>query len=312
MNLEELRKKYGHTKNNRKITDSSDLSMVFLKDESLYFFLPEIGLKFKISLSRLGIVENKIDSLDVLFETIDTLQLPENTKVQNFDAYRFCKDHVDLLSGAELCLLLYNNLDGYLNCLKLAKDDFINHLCICDEAQIVSIGAVVLDSCASGEISVSYRYRNKVVEMEIGEDVIEVKEILPVERYSSPKVKDLIKGLIFTMGVKMGWINQYVFLQCASFSLSFVIKEMGRVRNFITSISSIVTIPVRMDLNVRIEQNQKLSIEMEGQTIASDISDKFDIIDRIEVDVNYNYNIIGSKGSRKVSEPLFKLIDQDA
>lgn len=291
-------------------SENSDISVVFLLNDSLFFCFADFAKKIKIPLSRIGIESTRETNLELVVRKIDSLDLQDNSgEKENLANFNFCKDNVELLSKAEICILLYHDITSYLNCLRLVNNlDKIPIIRILPEDQIAASGANVLQSLLSEDLSVSYRYKNSLIEIELGDGVIYIVQNTQVRAYSMPSIKDLIKGCVVRIGVSKGWIKNVLTLFCTSFPIYLITKERDQVRDACIAIDTGQTIPTRAKVDVKIDPGQVLSIDMNGIVIASDISNYYDVVTEIEALENA-YHIIGKKDNNIVQIPLHKLID---
>lgn len=292
-------------------SDNSDISIVFLANEYLYFCIGATGQKFKIALSKIGITPEKINDINAVFNSIDNLHLPvspiNKDKLANIDFYN---SKMELLSQADICLLLHHNKESYLNCLNIINNNINSRYRICAEEQLSASGNLALDSLAIDESQVDYLYQNKLVKCIIGEGIIEIGDIIEINSYASPNIKDLIKGSVLLIGSCKGWLTDILILQCTSYTMSLFVKEKGKIRDVVSPICLNTTIPTREIVNIDIESNQTVSIEIDGLPIASNINHFYDKINEIQIDANNIYIFNGIKGNDAVSMPLSSLIDK--
>lgn len=312
--VENIDKVYSHHSSSayNNITDmseSSDISVAFVANDNFYFCFGETGQKLKIPMSSFTDKDGKLLTAEGILEKIDSFLISLSIKSsEGLSVYEYCRSTTSLLKSSDIIFIFYNPVvKSYLNALDVLNEYGGSiYMRLMSEIQIAGFGAVV--GYANNEGDHSYRYRNRVMDLETGYGIIEIKECRKSSSYITPSIKDIIKGTIVLIGVLEGSIKDMILLSMTSFNLKFVIYENERVRDVKLVIDKDTTLPIRKSIDLYLESNQRVEIEMDDMAVTSDISQYFDQISCVEVYATEDIIISGKKENKDVSISLSTLI----
>lgn len=291
------------------MSESSDISVAFIANDNFYFCFGETGQKLKIPMSSFTDKDGKLLTAESIIEKVDSFIISLSCKSsEGLSVYEYCRSTTSLLKSSDKIFIFYNPVvKSYLNALDVLNEYGGSiYLRIMSEIQIAGLGACVGNAYKEGIHS--YKYRNRVMDLETGDGVIEIKECRTSSSYITPTIKDIIKGTIVLFGVLEGSIKDMLLLSMTSFNLKFVVYENERVRDVISVIDKDTTLPTRKSIDLYLESNHRVEIEMDDMAVTSDISQYFDQISCVEVYATEVIIISGKKENMDKSISLSTLI----
>ncbi len=295
----------------RDMSDSKDISIAFINNGYFYFCFGWNGQKIKIPMSSL--IDKNKNSIDIqqLLEKIDCLSLPIlKNKAKDCEIYEFCQSMPQLLKSAEKLFIIFSNeLESYLNALKIQRlYPNVTKSRVLAESHIASLAAVALEASGVDEKLVEYHNGNKVVEIEIGDGVIEIKGFHVSSVYKCPLMADIIKGTILQYGILEGLIKDILLLDTVPYEIGIIFYENGKAPLKQIVVPQDTTIPIRLTVDYTIKSTQKIVIVVEEKIVTSDISQFFESITGFECWANHEIYIKGIKNEVDVVIPLSKLM----
>ena len=291
------------------MSETSDISVAFISNSNFYFCFGETGQKLKIPMSYFIDNEGYLLSVDRIVDKIDSMQISASNRTsEDLSVYNFGKSFPSILKSADRIFILYTpNIQSWLNAMDMFEDyrDIVPSRLI-SESNIAAFGAVVKN--ANRETNHKYEYRDCRLDVNTGDGVIEIGDSIKPFEYVVPSIKDIIKGCVIQSKIIDGSIREVLFLSATSFNLNIVVYENELVRDVKLGIVKNVTLPTRRIIDLYLESNQKVVVEIDNIVVTTDISQCFDVISYVQIDVTEDILIHGKKGKKNVSLSLSTLM----
>ncbi|MBD5188794.1 MAG: hypothetical protein HDS95_00740 [Bacteroidales bacterium] len=283
--------------------DGEDITVMVCSKDYIYFCFGGTGQKIRIPFERFG----KNPTIVQLNDAVDELKIPPMDKSGSpHPVYSYMLGSPAFIKNMELGIVLYSsNPKSYLKAMELSDKLKIGAFHI---AHIGALGKYGL-KCAlcSDEELLIYRFSDQRLDIEIGDGVFEIREHVKGYGHYEIDQKDVIKGILYRVGIWKGLITDLLLLEPTGMEIKFLLSDGARVIYEEVINDKNATSPFKKNMNFRISAGTTLIIKLNDVEVAKKRGND-SIIEWIEVLPDGNINMIINQDSRIKSLSLHNFI----